>query len=935
MSDSGRIAREVQKSFGLPDLHFAGPMPFGGMDTQASRLAIADNAGFWIENLVKLGDGKLRCVPDRAVAPLYTQTGGRTIICHQAFTIGLTDYFIVFFTDGSAVQVRYPDGAVTVISAAASHLFYTPAGSFPATVGWDSLYLLIANNNTRNDYWAWDGAVLYRAGGLGPQVDITAAGTNYIGTPTVIVFGGSGGGAVLVPTIVNGAVVDLVVTNPGIGYVPGDNVQAVFAGGGSDTGARLEAVLDTSSLNAVIVLDGGAGYSSPPTVVFTGGDGTGAAGTAVMSGGSVASVTLTNPGSGYTSAPAISFTGGGTPTGPAQAQATLVPVGVDFVRILDGGSNYTGIPVLTFKGGFGRGAAATPILAGPGPITSIKVLNGGTGYTSLPTVTITDNGSGATGTPTITAGAITSVAVGAGGSGYTAPPRVYISGDGFGAVVEAVITGDAVTSFNVLGGGTGYTTATLVVLGGTGSGAEAEITGAANGSITAVALTNDGGTGYSDPQVSLSGGGGTGASVAAYVGFGTIIAIQMDHAGSGYTTAPAVFVQEGLNAAASATLSLMPFGVSGASLETYQSQVWLQYPFQTSTKPTGGVRQSSAPSSITDFSTSGGGLTETNTDRFLRRRYSAIRQSNGFLYPFGDSSVGVISNVQVAGSPSTKTLNSQNTDPQIGTNWRDTIQDFSRTILFANPLGVWGLFGGAVTKISSPMDDVFYNAAFPTSTYPLAAPGDPVYPSSAVANIFNNKAYLLLMSVRDPFTGTHSNKLLAWIDRGGKNQEWFIISQGGNNPLTYIATQEIDTNVRAWGTDGNSLFQLLATPSDTLEKTFSSKLYGADKPYLVKMIRAIYVQAENFADQSRAPVFVITIDTEFARFSGVTPTVAFPYGTLPTTAGAPVVNAPILKAEPREDVVGVEYGITLRSSDPDFQIINLVLATEDKAPLFT
>ena len=71
------------------------------------------------------------------------------------------------------------------------------------------------------------------------------------------------------------------------------------------------------------ISNGGAGYSSAPTVVFTGGGGTGAAATATEAGGAVTAITLTNPGSGYTSAPTISFTGGGTPTTNAAVTARL------------------------------------------------------------------------------------------------------------------------------------------------------------------------------------------------------------------------------------------------------------------------------------------------------------------------------------------------------------------------------------------------------------------------------------------------------------------------------------------------------------------------------------------------------------------------------------------------------------------------------------
>jgi hypothetical protein len=52
---------------------------------------------------------------------------------------------------------------------------------------------------------------------------------------------------------------------------------------------------------AVVLVDGGSGYTSAPTVSFTG-DGTGATATAVVTDGAVTSVTVGSGGTGYTTA---------------------------------------------------------------------------------------------------------------------------------------------------------------------------------------------------------------------------------------------------------------------------------------------------------------------------------------------------------------------------------------------------------------------------------------------------------------------------------------------------------------------------------------------------------------------------------------------------------------------------------------------------------
>lgn len=68
----------------------------------------------------------------------------------------------------------------------------------------------------------------------------------------------------------------------------------------------------------VTVVDGGAGYSSTPSVTISGGGGTGANAIAVLSTGVVQSVIIDSPGSGYTGQPLLTFTGG-SPTRTANA----------------------------------------------------------------------------------------------------------------------------------------------------------------------------------------------------------------------------------------------------------------------------------------------------------------------------------------------------------------------------------------------------------------------------------------------------------------------------------------------------------------------------------------------------------------------------------------------------------------------------------------
>lgn len=747
-----KLMRAEAKAFGIQEGFKQFSMaPFGGMNQMSSsRLDGKDNESWWQENLIKTGDGCLRSIWDQG-SPIYTSPNGTAIIYQFFFNIGSTNYVVIFLSNGHAIQVNTATGANTTISSIDGN-FYNPALSFqiPVCGQWGTTYLLIANNFNPNNYWVWDGSVLYSAGSLSPLITVTDGGSGYTSAPSVTAYGGSGGGTTFVATVLNGSVTSIRETNSGSGYEPGDVVQLYITGGGSDSNAELTANLTSGAITGVVITNPGMGYT-PGTYAlgFTGGGGTGAAGTyTVDSSNTVVSATITAGGSGYTSSPAVVFSFG---SGSAASGITLISsTSVASVTIVHGGSGFTSTPNLTFIGGSGTGATATAVLSG-GVITSVTVNNGGTGYTS----------------------------------------------------------------------------------------------------------------------------------------------------------APAVEVQSATNNSATATVTLMPFGISGTSIETFQQRVWLCFPYQSSqgngVQQNGEIINISAPGSFSDFATSDGGLQFVNTDSFLRAQYVNIKQSNGYLYSMGDSSVSVISNVQTSGNPPSTTFNYQNTDPQTGVAWRDSVQAYSRTLLFANPFGVFGLYGGAVTKISKQMDNIFNNAVFP------AAGG--VVPTSAVVNIFNLKVYLINMTVVDPFTNVQRTLMLGWDEK-----EWFIVSQA--SVYTIISTQEIASDLIAWGTDGSSLYPLMNFPSSLITKKLSSKLFGAQNQLIQKEAMGLYLQVQDLSTAKAGVSFnAITIDSETGSY-------ALPQ--IPTFGNA-VPPFYQLASAGSGDSYGANLGYTLTSTSLDFTINTLSL----------
>src|SRR4029077_16966770 len=221
--------------------------PFGGMNQQDARTAIEDSEAFWLENLVWTGKASLRTLWDHGDA-IFTAPGGTTIVYYAFYNIGDTDFAAVFLSDGTAYQVNVDTHHFDLISGVPG-TFYN-GGQLPVAQQSGNLFLLIANNLTPNSYWIWDGSVLYGAGTLGPfQIgDLTSGGLGYTSAPAVRFFGGAGSGATGVATVIDGAVTSVQVTNPGIGYVPGDNVQLAFSGGGSDSSALLSVTLSSATV---------------------------------------------------------------------------------------------------------------------------------------------------------------------------------------------------------------------------------------------------------------------------------------------------------------------------------------------------------------------------------------------------------------------------------------------------------------------------------------------------------------------------------------------------------------------------------------------------------------------------------------------------------------------------------------------------------------
>ena len=359
----------------------------------------------------------------------------------------------------------------------------------------------------------------------------------------------------------------------------------------------------------------------------------------------------------------------------------------------------------------------------------------------------------------------------------------------------------------------------------------------------------------------------------------------------------------------------MPTAIGGTAVETYQGRVWIA---------NNATIIYSAPGAAFDFTTGNGGGNFTSTDSFLRVRFTQLKQTNGFLYLIGDSSVNYISGVQTSGSPPTTTFTNQNADPEVGTPWGATPLVFNRNILFANAFGVHVSYGAAVTKISEPLDGV-YNTVANFGSF---------LPSSAKAIIFGKKVFLLLLPIVDPVSGQTVNKLLIW-----EGKKWWASEQ--DITLSYIQYQEINSVLTAYGTDGNNIYALFQNPSAGFTKTVQSKLW--DKPgtyHITKESTRLWGLFRYFSAVS--PDLRITIDNETgstdvqSSLGPLTATWLTATGAVGTwvTAGAvaaewTTAGEGIVVLEPTAiGQNGVLTGLTVQTEAADMAIISMMIQNE-------
>ena len=429
------------------------------------------------------------------------------------------------------------------------------------------------------------------------SVVVVNGGSGYTSVPSILIEDAVGSGASLTPVLSGSPVLGINMITEGHGYT---NPTVTITGGGG-TGAQASASVETgvldkcilqASIRDVVIINPGSGYLNPPEVALVGGGGNWAVVRAKLYADRLLSTHVVDSGEGYTTAPDVIF---GTPweqglevytnqqfshftnlytvaqngffgslaptwssgtyiTSPPWVSSTQVEVGTTvyvsnrMYLVLTAG--YTGTTAPTHTSGTqSNGQVSLEYIGQPASLrrdgtvaTGYAILRYGAGYQVTPEATITDaTGSGGeinflTTKSEAKISAITDngqlvfVVIDDAGVGYT-KASITVSGDGQGASLAADLSLGAISSqqanneiltpagtidaIAVVSGGYSYGVANIAIEGdGTGATAEAVIDPITN-AITKINILNRG-SGYTYANVKII-GNGNGASLRAII----------------------------------------------------------------------------------------------------------------------------------------------------------------------------------------------------------------------------------------------------------------------------------------------------------------------------------------------------------------------------------------------------------------------------------
>ncbi len=440
----------------------------------------------------------------------------------------------------------------------------------------------------------------------------------------------------------------------------------------------------------------------------------------------------------------------------------------------------------------------------------------------------------------VTIGSVGTIGIVNQGSGYTEAPTVTISAPDQTGGVQAnatatTSTANVVTSIALSNAGTGYTNAANLTVtfsgggGGTGANAVAQLLSFKTGTLSLVVV--NGGSGYinaANTTVSISGGGGTGATAVPIVVGNVVTQVIMTNQGSGYTNAANVTATvsgDGNGAVLQAIVNSEP----NVGIASFSGRVWIA---------AGRTVYYSAAGSYSDFTSVSAGSV-TLTDSTLHGNIIQLLTANNFLYIFGDNSINVFSDVRVTTSGITLFTNT-NVSASVGSELKNAIFPYFRSVLFMNDYGVYALVGSTTSKLSDALDGIFPNIDF----------ANPVYAGQVLLN------NILCAVFNFRYNDTTFTNSYRYIQAVFFEKKWFISSQG--NDIKYITSVPEAGQIVLYGTSNNNLYRLYADETSDVTSRVRTALLPLTDPIRTKQALKFGIEAT----LSQGAALDVTVDSE-------------------------------------------------------------------------
>jgi hypothetical protein len=346
------------------------------------------------------------------------------------------------------------------------------------------------------------------------------------------------------------------------------------------------------------------------------------------------------------------------------------------------------------------------------------------------------------------------------------------------------------------------------------------------GSINNITIVNAG-TGYSAANTTVTFGTPNQANGIVATGEVVIVAnavseIIVTEAGTGYTSAPTVTIT---GAGSNANVTCTILDQNGTDTATFSGRAWIasdRTVFYT------------AADTFNDFIGVSAGFL-TISDSTLRTNITRILSANNFLYVFGEDSINVFSDVRVNELTGITLFTNTNVSASVGSNLRNAIFPYFRSILFMNEYGIYALVGATTTKISDPLDGVFPLIDF---TEPIS--GGQCLINNILCAVFNFKY--------------NDEGTMRYIQAAFFERKWFFTNQ--LNDCYFVVPAVKSGFLNLYGSTGNNLYQFYEDVNNPVVVDIETALLPMGDPIRDKQALKIGIEATLGNDPVQLTAFV-------------------------------------------------------------------------------